>query len=232
MTRKAVLRLPMLSVVVAVSFAAVLVGQPAGHADHADHSPNEHASHVTTALRAPSQVAFHDQMRKLWEDHITWTRLAIVSFAGGLPDLQATEERLLANQDDIGDAVAPFYGKAAGAQLSALLKTHITTAVDILVAAKAGDSSALTMAEKAWYVNADEIADFLSKANPRFLPDGVMRSEMRSHLDETLKEAVDRLNGDFTADIADYDAVHAHILHMADLLTNGIMQQFPQRFAK
>jgi hypothetical protein len=231
MTRKAIVRIPMLSVVVAVSFAAVLVGQPAGHADHADHGPG-HTSHVTSVLRTPSQVAFHDQMRKLWEDHITWTRLAIVSFAGGLPDLQATEQRLLANQDDIGNAVAPFYGQAAGAQLSALLKTHITTAVDILVAAKSGDSAALTKAEKAWYVNANEIADFLSTANPRFLPDDVMRSEMRAHLDETLKEAVDRLHGDFTADIADYEVVHEHILHMADLLSSGIMRQFPERFAK
>jgi hypothetical protein len=230
MIRKAILRIPLLSVVVAVSFAAVFVGQPASHADHGS---SDHAEHVAgTVLRTPSQVAFHDQMRKLWEDHITWTRLAIVSFVGGLPDLQATEARLLANQDDIGNAVAPFYGQAAGAQLSALLKVHITTAVDILVAAKAGDTTALAAAESAWYANANQIADFLSAANPRFLLDDVMRAQMKAHLDETLKEAVDRLHGDFTADIADYEAVHEHILHMADLLSSGIMRQFPDRFTK
>jgi hypothetical protein len=78
-------------------------------------------------------------MRKLWEDHITWTRLAIVSFAAGGADLQATETRLLRNQTDIGNAIKPFYGDDAGNKLTALLKEHIMGAVDLLAAAKAGD---------------------------------------------------------------------------------------------
>ena len=82
-------------------------------------------------------------MRKLWEDHITWTRLAIVSFAGGLPDLQATEARLLANQVDIGNAIKPYYGRTAGNRLTALLKEHILGAVALLQAAKSGDQAAI-----------------------------------------------------------------------------------------
>src|SRR3954451_12817333 len=92
------------------------------------------------------QVALHDGMRKLWEDHITWTRLAIVSFAAGLPDLQATEDRLLRNQADIGNAVKPFYGRTAGNRLTALLREHIHGAVALLQAAKSGDSSAIARA--------------------------------------------------------------------------------------
>ena len=76
-------------------------------------------------------------MRKLWEDHVTWTRLAIVSFAAGLPDLQATEDRLLRNQTDIGNAIKPYYGQAAGNRLTALLREHILGAVALLQAAKA-----------------------------------------------------------------------------------------------
>ena len=53
---------------------------------------------------------------------------------------------------------------------------------------------------------------------------------MKTHLDQTLKEAVDRLNGRFAADIADYDSVHRHILEMADMLSDGIVAQFPARF--
>jgi hypothetical protein len=236
MTLHRLKRLPMLAVVAALAAVAVLVAEPASEAagghSHAAGLADPHAghAHVVLALPTKKQVIFHDQMRKLWEDHITFTRLAIVSFAGNLPDLPATEQRLLANQTDIGNAIKPFYGSAAGDELTALLRTHILTAVDILVAAKAGDQAALTKAEKAWYANANQIADFLSAANPRNWPDKLMRAQMRAHLNETLKEAVDRLDGNFAADIRDYEAVHEHILGMADLLSSGIMAQFPQRF--
>ena len=177
-----------------------------------------------------SKQTFHDTMRKLWEDHITWTRLAIVSFAANDPDLKATETRLLANQTDIGNAVKPFYGARAGSQLTTLLKAHITGAVAVLVAAKSGDKAALAKANAAWYANANQIADFLSKANPHSWPRKVTRSMMKVHLDETLKEASDELTGKYAASVRDYDAVHRHILMMADALSAGIIKQFPQKF--
>jgi hypothetical protein len=87
----------------------------------------DHDHPVATPGNA-AQVAFHDAMRKLWEDHVTWTRLAIVTFAAGYPGFNETAERLLQNQADIGDAIKPFYGDAAGVQLTALLHDHITIA--------------------------------------------------------------------------------------------------------
>ena len=99
-------------------------------------------------LVAPSRPgrSFHDAMRQLWEDHITWTRLVIVSAAtlpDALPDLDPTVQRLLRNQDDIGDAIKPFYGDAAGEELSRLLREHITLAAELIAAAKAGDADAV-----------------------------------------------------------------------------------------
>jgi hypothetical protein len=194
----------------------------------------EHAHHHAAAPVATTDTAraarFHDGMRKLWEDHITWTRLAIVSFAGGLPDLAATENRLLRNQADIAAAIRPYYGAAAGTKLRGLLRAHILGAVALLQAAKANDTAALGKAHDAWYANGNDIADFLSSANASHWPRGEMRSMMKTHLDETLKEAVDHLNGRFAADVRDYDAVHASILEMADMLSDGIVAQFPARF--
>jgi hypothetical protein len=92
--------------------------------------------HSVATPRNAAQVAFHDAMRKLWEDHVTWTRLAIVTFAAGYGGFDATAGRLLDNQDDIGNAIKPFYGDAAGEQLTALLTDHITIAVEILQKAK------------------------------------------------------------------------------------------------
>lgn len=184
------------------------------------------AAHATKADR----LAFHDQMRKLWEDHITWTRLFIVSASADLPDLQATTDRLLRNQTDIGDAIKPFYGDAAGNQLTALLRTHILTAADIVAAAKAGDDAAVDEATTAWYANADDIAAFLSQANPKQWPFAEMRTMMRDHLDLTLAEAVAHLQGRYTDDVAAYDQVHDEILAMADMLSSGIERQFPSHF--
>jgi len=175
-------------------------------------------------------IAFRSDMRKLWEDHVTWTRLAIISLSDDLPDQDASVGRLLQNQADIGDAVKPFYGDAAGNQLTALLNDHIVTAADIIVAAKANDTAGVDEASARWYANADEIATFLSSANPEQWPLDHMKQMMKEHLDLTLEEAVARLTADYDADVAAYDKIHVQILGMADMLSLGIINQFPKSF--
>lgn len=179
---------------------------------------------------AEKALALHDAMRKLWEDHITWTRLFIVSDVAGLPDLDATTARLLQDQADIGDAIKPYYGEAAGNQLTILLREHILIAADVLNAAKAGDSAKLAQSQAAWYANAQDIAQFLTSANPRNWPLSETSQMMKTHLDLTLAEAVAHLQGNFAADVAAYDQVHLEILQMADMLSSGIAAQFPGQF--
>ena len=180
---------------------------------------------------ANRQEALRTDMRKLWEDHVTWTRLFIVSALAGAPDTDATAQRLLQNQTDIGNAIKPLYGDAAGAQLTALLRDHILTAADLLGAAKAGDNAKVTTTKDRWYANGDEIAGFLAQANPVHWPVSEMGPMMRAHLDLTLSEAVNHLKGDFAAGIADYDRIHVQILEMSDMLTDGIVRQHPGQFS-
>lgn len=177
-----------------------------------------------------SQVDFQMGMRKLWEDHITWTRLYIESSAAELKDTTLTAQRLLKNQEDIGAAIKPYYGAAAGDQLTTLLKAHIQGAVDIINAAKAGNSAAVAAANKKWYANGDDIAAFLAAANPNWSK-ADLSAMMKMHLDLTLQEAVDRLGGKYSNDIVDYDEVHNHILTMSDALSAGIIKQFPEKFS-
>jgi len=186
---------------------------------------------VSAHRKAPSEaLTFQDAMRKLWEDHITWTRLYIVSAVADLPDQGPTALRLLQNQDDIGNAIKPFYGEDAGNQLSLLLRDHILVAAQLLQAAKTGDAATFDTAKEQWYENADDIATFLNAANPENWPLDEMKAMMKDHLDLTLTEASARLNGDWEADIAAYEEIHAQILEMADMLSSGIIEQFPKKF--
>jgi hypothetical protein len=216
------------------AMGALAVSNGGAHAHGNDAHHADLASTAITVSKTPTAtkkgLALHDGMRKLWEDHITWTRLAIISLEGDTPDTDATVTRLLRNQADIGDAVKPFYGEAAGNELTQLLREHILIAADIIVAAKAGDSAQLAAAQESWVANADEIAALLHSVNPRNWPLDVMKDEMHMHLQLTTEEAVAHLQGDWDADVAAYDKVHDHILHMADLLSNGLIKQFPSRF--
>ncbi|HSP54465.1 MAG TPA: hypothetical protein VLS25_02660 [Dehalococcoidia bacterium] len=210
---------------------AVYAIGPAGSAGAEDHGGHGGAHGTRASIeRTENGVQFRQDMRKLWEDHITWTRLFIVSFAADLPDQGPTADRLLQNQTDIGNAIKPFYGDAAGNELTQLLREHILGAVTLLQAAKAGDTAAFDQAKAAWYANGDEIAAFMHNANPDNWPLEETQHHMKMHLDLTLQEAADRLGGNFQADIADYDQVHNAILDMADFLSLGIIHQFPQQF--
>ncbi|HKY76541.1 MAG TPA: hypothetical protein VJS45_10385 [Acidimicrobiia bacterium] len=194
-------------------------------------APSGSQQQATAATNQLRPADLRQELRRLWEDHITWTRLYIVSALSGLPDANVTAERLLRNQDDIGNAIQPFYGDEAGKKLTELLRGHITGAAELLGAAKAGDQEKLAAAKTAWYGNGDEIATFLSQANPQNWPLDSVKSMMRGHLDQTIAEAVHRLEGKHADEIADYDQIKAHILAMSDTLSGGIVAQFPDRFS-
>jgi len=188
----------------------------------------------TTSTESTSGIdplVFQQAVRKLWEDHVTWTRVYIIAVFADLPEADTAAQRLLQNQVDIGNAIKPFYGDQAGEQLTSLLNDHILTAADLLAAAKAGDTAKFEDANTRWYDNANQIAAFLSSANPDNWPLSDMQSMMKSHLDLTLEEAVARLNADWPGDVVAYDKVHDEILHMADMLSDGIIKQFPDKFA-
>lgn len=245
---------------------------------------------VTAAPRGTSQSAigrqaFHDRMRELWSDHIVYTRNFIVSAAAAQPDTSEVLQRLLRNQDEIGEAIKPYYGDAAGTQLASLLRNHIQLAGNALVTAKgtssamtgmnmqdrrmsdtvsvrtdsvqlkgkyptAGrmtdtakaaqavqptptvlvDSNVLNDAIAALKTNGDSIAAFLSQANPRGFPREAMRSAIQMHLTLLLQEVTAQLKKDYAGSIAAFDESQHQAQQMADVLSDGIMKQFPSRF--
>jgi hypothetical protein len=224
-----------LTMLIALFSALVALAVAGGHDAAAHGNGDEHATkHATTADNpariSKSEVALRQDMRRLWEDHVTWTRLAIISLTTDSADTEATVGRLLQNQTDIGDAVKPFYGEAAGNELTRQLRLHILIAADVVAAARAGDQAELADAQARWLSNADDIAAVLTSVNPKYWELATMKAEMHKHLDLTTQEAVARLQGNWSADVAAYDQIHEHILHMSDLLSSGLVKQFPNRF--
>jgi len=216
----------------AAAVIGIAVGKTADAQTHRAASRSHPAATMDmSGMVTARQLAFRNAMRVLWEQHVAWTRLAIMSFAGNLPELAATEARLLRNQHDIGAAVAPFYGRAAGRRLTALLRQHILIAVAILGDVKSGDTAALKKDNAAWYANANRISAFLHAANPHQWPLGALRKMMHRHLKLTTNEAVAELTGKFGASVHAYDMVEHEILGMADMLSTGIVAQFPGRFS-
>jgi hypothetical protein len=177
----------------------------------------------------PAAVTLRQDMRKLWTDHVVWTRDYIVAAVGDQPDAQAAANRLMKNQEDIGNAVGTIYGAPAGQQLTTLLKEHISIAVDLIKAAKAGDKGSQQKADARWQQNGVAIAELLSKANPNW-PRATLVDLMRMHLSTTTSEVVARLNKNWDEDVRAFDEVYRHILMMADALSDGIVKQFPEKF--
>lgn len=169
-------------------------------------------------------------LRKLWSDHVIWTREYIIAAVAGTPDAEAAAGRLLKNQEDIGAAVAGFYGQAAGDTLTDLLKQHIMIAVDLVAAAKSGDDADFARHDARWTDNIGDIARFLSGANPNW-PEKDVLDLLALHLKLTKDEAVARLQGDWAADIRAFDDIFTEIMVLADALNDGIVAQFPDRFA-
>lgn len=253
------------------------------------------SSRRPAATAAVSRQAFHDTMRELWADHVVYTRQFIVSAAAGTADTAATVQRLLRNQDEIGEAIKPYYGDAAASQLTALLRSHIQHAGMAVAAAKGSqtvmqpsishdmsvstrtdttqikasssvrvgtdtakskmsrdsssmyqqptqqpaygavaqtttDTVALTAAIAALRANGDSIATLLSSANPRNWSRSTLQGALQMHINLLLQEATAHLKRDWQGSIAAFDASLDQSLQMADVLSEGIMKQFPSRF--
>jgi hypothetical protein len=179
---------------------------------------------------APTMSAtdLRNGMRKLWTDHTTYTHAYIVSALAGLPDLPAVTQRLLRNQDDIGNAIKPIYGEDAGKKLAALLRDHILIAADVVKAAKANDAKGVEAAQKKWHGNADDIASFLSGANPNWKKPA-LTDMLYKHLDFVTAQTVARIKMDWPADIQAYDTGYEHMMMFADMLSDGIIKQNPKK---
>jgi hypothetical protein len=184
------------------------------------------AGGIMRALNPSHEIALRQGMRELWADHVVWTRDYIIAATSDNASAQTALSRLMKNQEDIGAAIAPYYGASAGSKLTTLLKDHIRIAGEVVAAAKAGNTTNLQTADRRWHDNAAEIATFLSGANPNW-PRAHMQTMLNEHLKLTTEEATHRLHKMWAQDQAAFDKIFDQAMTMADDLSEGILKQFP-----
>lgn len=174
---------------------------------------------------SPSQLQLLNTLRRLWIEHVMWTRSFIVSTASNLPDLDSVTKRLLRNPVDFSSALKPLYGNKKAMRFEKLFTDHLLIAANLVNAAKEGNSGAVEEQRKKWYANADEIAKFLSDINPCWSQKD-WKGMLYAHLKMTENEAVQLLSGQYPESIMQYDAIQEEALKMADTMAYGIIHQF------
>ena len=176
-----------------------------------------------------NQVQLLKQMNLVWEQHIMWTRMLLISIAENLKDLEATQARLLRNPKDIADVFRRFYGNAVANRIQQLLTEHLTIGKDLIVALKNKNQEEAKRLNTKWYQNADEMAEAFSSIN-LFYPREEIRNMLYEHLRLTTNEVNNRLQGNYVEDINSYDMVQKEILRMSQFFVNGIVRQFQNLF--
>ena len=187
------------------------------------------AQHAHPAATSAKALELRLGMRDLWADHVIWTRNYIVAAVAGDPSAPSALTRLMKNQEDLGNAITPYYGAPAGAKLTALLKDHIRIAGELVTAAKAKDAVKQKDADQRWHRNAADIATFLSGANPNWKRTDLVNM-LNEHLALTTREATMRLQRNWTEDTATFDKILDQSMMMADALSDGVIRQFAARF--
>jgi len=163
-------------------------------------------------------------MRKLWSQHVYWTRMVLLSIAHRLPDQDATTARLLQNPKDLGALFGRYFGPEAAKTISDLLTEHLEIGAKIMTALrdkKPMEAEALT---RQWYANADRMAEAFSRIYPNYNREE-LRKMLYEHLKLTTDEVAMRLAGNFAADIAAFDKVEKEALDMADYFTAGLVNK-------
>lgn len=186
-------------------------------------------THGTDAVPAKA-LAAQNALRDLWVDHIFWVRNVVQARVADDADrAEIAEQQVVANAKAIAGAIAPYYGQAASDALFELLAGHWGAIDDYLDATLADDGAKQSAASKRLAANADEIAAFLSGANPNW-PVDTLRGLLAAHGAHHVQQIEQLVAKQYAEEALTWTAMKDHMYVIADALAAGIAKQFPEKF--
>jgi hypothetical protein len=198
-----------------------------------DHSAKMIKASSATAKNARSQktVQTAAALRELWLGHIFWVRnVSVAAIDKNELALKVAEEQAVANAKAIAASIEPFYGAAAGESFFELLAGHYGAVKAYLVATIGGDAAAQGSATQFLTSNAEEIAVFLSKANPH-LPKDAVHSLLLAHSGHHIHQIQQLMDGKYAAEAQTWDDMKKHVYQIADATADALAKQFAKKFA-
>jgi hypothetical protein len=176
-----------------------------------------------------SEARLRVTMRDAWDTHARWTQSYIVSSLAGLPDSSRVKSRLLESAGDVADALKPYYRDTIVVPLANLLKHYVLLTGAVVATARGGDSLATVAAYNNWSAGSDSVVQSLARTNPNW-PDTRLGDLMRQYRDQTWRQVLARTRQDWMADVAACDQAQIEAQAIADLLSTGMVKQFPDKF--
>lgn len=192
-----------------------------------DQAPSE--NDTWGAMNWSEVMNLSDEMRKAWEQHVYWTRMLMLSIFGRMRDQSAVTDRLMRNPMDIANLYGGFYSPDVVNQIAGLITEHLKIGGDLMTAVRDRNTAEVARLNNLWYANANQMAAAFASANPRYNT-MELRNMLFRHLDLLKSQMAARMAANYQADIQAFDEGENHILDMADYLTSGLVQQFPQNF--
>jgi len=182
---------------------------------------------VSTSTKAGDLRA---SLVSLGVQHQELTHKAVDAALDGSPDAEASKAQLIQNGKDLSDAVGSVYGQAAGQKFDDIWNVHLNDFVKYAVAAKGGDQAGMSAALSDIDANYTKpISKLLASANPN-LPENVVESSFKEHIDMTSQAIDDHVKGDYAAEQALIVQSSAHLKDLLSTLAGAIVKQYPSKF--
>jgi hypothetical protein len=183
---------------------------------------------IANKVISDSEVQLKRAMRAQWESRATLLRGYVICSINDSRDLLEAKNKLLKNASDLGASIQPYYGYFAGGILTGFLKNDVLLTEKVILVAKTGDKNKLDQATKKWYSNASLLAGFFAIPHNQTIEE--LKGMLYKHLDLTMGEIEAILNKQGTNDLDYYEKDRTHMLMFSDVLTDGIVRQFPDKF--